>query len=361
MKEYKHITIITYLFFISFCFTNNIMSENASELFHNSWAKAYGGSSSEYIRSIQKTNDGGFIVVGYTNTYGAGNYDIWALKLDSAGAVQWQNAYGASGTEYAYSIQQTNDDGYIIAGSTTSYGTGGEDALIIKLNSNGSIQTAAIYGDEASGIDTIYDIKQTSDGGYIVAGRTNSYGAGNYDYWVLKLNSAGGSDWQETYGGSASDIAYSIQQTSDGGYIIAGVSYSFGVENGDVWVLKLNNAGIIQWQKAYGGTAIDRAYSIKQTADGGYIIAGDTQSFGAGAFDAWVIKINSSGDIQWQRAYGGEYGDSANAIQQTDDGSYILGASTYSYGNGQSDVWVLKLTSNGSILWQKTYGGSNID
>ena len=327
------------------------------------WAKTYGGSGGDdYATSIQQTSDGGYIVAGYTMSFGAGNHDLWVLKLNADGSIAWQKTYGGSGDERADSIQQTSDGGYIVAGYTMSFGAGYADLWVLKLNADGTVAWQNTYGGQYD--DEAYSIQQTSDGGYIVAGSTGSFGAGNLDIWVLKLNTDGSIAWQSTYGGSSVDEATTIQQTSDGGYIVAGDTMSFGAGNLDLWVLKLNADGSIAWQKTYGGSSQDQATSIQQTSDGGYIVAGYTMSFGAGNFDIWVLKLNADGSIAWQKTYagsGGAYGAWAYSIQQTSDGGYIVAGGTDSFGAGYADLWVLKLNADGSIAWQKTYGGWSSD
>ena len=323
------------------------------------WAKTYGGPGIDVAFSIQQTGDGGYIVAGGTNSFGSVGFDFWVLKLNPDGTVAWQKTYGGSGIDVAHSIQQTSDGGYIVAGSTNSFGAGGYDIWVLKLNSDGTVAWQKTYGGASS--DGASSIRQTSDGGYIVAGGTNSFGAGEGDIWVLKLNSDGTVAWQKTYGGAGDDLAFSIQQTSDGGYIVAGRTYSFGAGERDFWVLKLNSDGTVAWQKTYGGGVIDEATSIQQTSDGGYIVAGYTSSFGAGGDDIWVLKLDGDGNVAWQKTYGGGSDDEAHSIQQTNDGGYVVAGRTSSFGAGGDDIWVLKLDGDGNVAWQKTYGGASDD
>jgi hypothetical protein len=325
------------------------------------WAKTYGAWTEDVSWSIQQTSDGGYIVAGNTKYFGAGGSDIWVLKLDQNGNIQWQKTYGGPDWDIASSIQQTSDGGYIVAGDTRSFGAGGWDIWVLKLDQNGNIQWQKTYGGRSD--DSASSIQQTSDGGYIVAGDTRSFGAGDLDIWVLKLDQNGNIQWQKTYGGPMDDYnsSPSIQQTSDGGYIVAGDTKSFGAGRWDIWVLKLDQNGNIQWQKTYGGRSDDSASSIQQTSDGGYIVAGDTRSFGAGESEIWVLKLDQNGNIQWQKTYGGRSDDFAPFIQQTSDGGYIVAGDTMSFGAGDLDIWVLKLDQNGNIQWQKTYGGRNGD
>ncbi len=335
-----------------------IFVSSSSMAFAFEWAILYGGTSYDRAYSIQQTADSGYIVAGYTESFGTGSGDFWVLKLNSNGTVAWQKTYGGTDDDRANSIQQTADGGYIVAGYTYSFSIDRKDFWVIKLNSDGTVAWQKTYG--GSDDDRAYSIQQTSDGGYIVAG-AKYLGNGLYDFWVIKLNSDGTVAWQKTYGGSDDDVAHSIQQTADGGYIVAGITASFDVGSGDFWIIKLNSDGTVAWQKTYGGTGQEWAYSIQQTADGGYIVAGVTASFSAGLRDFWVLKLNSEGTVDWQKAYGGIGDEYAYSIQQTADSGYIVAGFTTSFGAGLYDFWVLKLNSEGTVDWQKAYGGYDDD
>jgi uncharacterized delta-60 repeat protein len=361
------------------------------------WQKCLGGSDEDSAYSIQQTSDGGYIVAGNTHSTDGdvignhGRYDAWIVKLNTAGSIVWQKCLGGSYVDKANSVQQTSDEGYIIAGNTRStdgdvIGNHGRyDAWIVKLNIAGSIVWQKCLGSSYG--DKVNSIQQTSDGGYIAAGNTNSndgdvaeHHEGGTDAWVAKLNVSGDIVWQKCLGGSRNDSAFSIQQTSDGGYIVAGetnstdgdVTKNYGEY--DAWVIKLNASGDIVWQKCLGGSDEDSAYSIQQTSDGGYIVAGSTNSNNGGVAgnhggwaDAWVVKLNASGDIVWQKCLGGSYGDKANSIRQTSGGGYIVAGNTRSNdgdaaGNhGKYDAWVVRLNASGDIVWQKCLGGSGWD
>lgn len=233
------------------------------------WQKTYGGSGSDRVSDVKLTGDGGYIVGGHTSSFGVDSSDYWVLKLDSNGALVWQKTYGYSSDEKLSVIQQTSDSGYIIAGNTTVRNTNGE-AQVIKLNNDGSVAWQKIYS--ASGFtDNIPEaIQQTSDGGYVVTGLVSVSTGRGYDAWILKLNSDGSVAWQKTYGGSGTDYAYDIKLTSDAGYVVVG---SF---NSRAWVFKLDGSGNILWQKTYGNNG---AYSLGLTNDNGYIISGNTGNF----------------------------------------------------------------------------------
>ncbi|MCW4043139.1 MAG: hypothetical protein NWE90_05390 [Candidatus Bathyarchaeota archaeon] len=327
------------------------------------WAKTYGGTIDDEgaeLLSIHETSDGGYIVLGKTRSFGAGDRDFWILKLTSSGDIEWQRTYGGRSRDSAWSIQKTSDGGYIVAGDTESFGAGDADIWILKLDSSGDIEWQRTYG--GTDWDGWPYIQEASDGGYIVAGCTESFGAGDGDIWVLKLNSSGDIEWQRTYGGSLEDNYCHIQLTSDGGYIVAGCTESFGAGDRDFWILKLDSSGDIEWQRTYGGTFYEWATDIKLTSDGGYIVSGATLEFGRyGNF--LILKLDSSGDIEWQRAYGGGFMDYPWSIKQTSDGGYIVAGYTESFDqqNRWLDISVLKLTSSGDIEWEETYGGGADD
>jgi uncharacterized delta-60 repeat protein len=320
------------------------------------WTKSYGGNWYDMGSCIRETVDGGYVVAGYTSSFGASGYDFWVLRLDSNGSITWQKTYGGSSSEYAYSIQQTSDGGFVVAGYTSSFGASGYDFWVLRLDSNGSVIWQRTYG--GLNDDEAYSIQQTSDGGFVVTGLTMSFGAWYADFWLLKLNSSGDIAWQKTYGGTNWDAAYCVEQTSDGGYVVAGTTASFGAGGYDFWVLRLDSNGSVTWQNTYGGSGSDEAYSIQQTSDEGYVVCGSTSSFGAGGYDFWVLRFNSTGGITWQKTYGGFNDDEAYSIQQTSDGGFIVAGYATSFDAGRSYVWALKLNSTGSVTWQKMYRGS---
>ncbi|MEE8596757.1 MAG: hypothetical protein V3T09_02990, partial [bacterium] len=327
------------------------------------WARTYGGSLWEEVHSFQQTSDGGYIIAGNTSSFTTGyDDDIWISKLSSDGEIEWQKTYGGNESDSVSFIQQAGDGGYIIAGNTSSFNTGYDnDIWILKLSSDGDIEWQKTYGGNEN--DSVSFIQQTSDGGYIVADSTDSFGAGESDIWFLKLSSAGDIEWQKTYGGDKSDSASFIQQRDDGGYIVVGHTESFGAGGADIWILMISPAGNIEWQKAHGGSEDESANSFQQTSDGGYIVASRTESFDAGDNDFWILKLSSDRDIEWQKAYGESEGEGASSIQQTIDGGYIVAGSNNIYGEWGSiregNIWILKLSSTGAIEWKHAYEGSD--
>ena len=323
------------------------------------WERTYGGSDFDYGSAVVQTSDGGYIIAGRTESFGAGSYDVYLVKTDGDGDTLWTRTYGGSEYECGYSVAQTTDGGYIVVGRTYSFVTFSYEVYILKLTSLGDSVWTRRYGGNDD--DRGYSVAQTTDGGYIVAGRTNSYGAGSYDVYVLKLNSSGDSVWTRTYGGSFNDRGHSVAQTFDGGYIVTGVTRSFGAHSDDIYVLKLSSSGDTVWTRTYGGSDWDVGQSVVQTSDGGYIIAGHTYSFGVGLADIYLVKTDAEGDTVWTRTYGGTDWDEGYSVAQTSDGGFIIAGTTSSFGDILGDVYVVKTDALGDTIWTRTYGGSDYD
>jgi hypothetical protein len=311
------------------------------------WTKTYGGADNDYGWSAKQTSDGSFIITGHTYSFGAGGYDVYLIKTNSSGDTLWTKTYGGANNDYGYSVQQTSDGGYIIAGHTGSFGAGGDNVYLIKADSSGDTLWTKTYG--GAGSDHGYSVQQTSDGGYIIAGLTESFGAGSVDIYLIKADSSGDTLWTKTYGGASYDYGWSVQQTSDGGYITTGYTRSFGAGGDDIYLIKADSSGDTLWTKTYGGTGGDHGSSVQQTSDGGYIIAGGTYSFGAGNADVYLIKADSSGDTLWTKTYGGTSSDFGRSVQQISDGEYIIAGETGSFGAGSSDVYLIKIEQASGI------------
>jgi len=331
------------------------------------WNKTYGGTDYDSPYSVVQTNDKGYAIAGYTYSFGTGSYDLWLVKTDASGNMQWNRTYGGTGGEEADSVVQTTDGGYALAGSTDSFGAGGVDVWLVKTDWAGNMQWNKTYGGASS--DWASSVVQTSDGGYAIAGETYSFGAGDGDFWLVKTDSAGTMQWNKRYDRTPfeitfySDSAFSVVQTSDGGYAIAGGTGPFALPDVDFWLVKTDAAGTMQWNKRYGGTNWDVAYSVVQTSDGGYAIAGVTESFGAGYKDFWLVKTDSAGTMQWNKTYGEGSWDAAHSVVQTNDEGYALVGETLSYRPERShfDFWLVKADENGNMQWNKTYGGTDDD
>ena len=321
--------------------------------------RTYGGADSDECESVQQTTDGGFIIAGSTSSFGSGWSDFYLIKTDRNGDTLWTNTYGGPNTDRAYSVKQTFDGGFILAGCTRSFGSGLDDFWLIKTDSIGNEEWNKTFGGSSS-YEIASDVQQTFDGGYILAGFTNAVaGAGNYDFWLVKTDSIGTREWSQMFGGNGSDRAECVVQTFDGGYILAGYTQSFGAGSFDFWLIKTDSSGNEEWNRTFGGSSGDRAYHVQQTSDGGYILVGATESFGAGYNDIFLIKTDSNGDSLWAKIFGGSSGDKARAVQQTLDGGYILAGYTSSFGSEGGDFWLIKTDSGGNMEWSHTFGRSN--
>jgi hypothetical protein len=321
------------------------------------FCKAIGGKNYDGGKSLIQTSDGGYAIAGFTISFGAGSGDVYVVKLDANGNLQWTKTIGGPASEEGNSLIQTSDGGYAITGYTKSFGTGELDVYLVKLDANGNLQWTKTIGGKKEDVGT--SLIQTSDGGYAIAGFTISFGAGEWDVYVVKLDAKGNLQWTKTIGGPASEEGYSLIQTSDGGYAIAGYTKSFGAGGWDVYVIKLDAKGNLQWTKTIGGPGEEIGNSLIQTSDGGYAIVGTTGSFGAGEADVYVVKLDANGNLQWTKTIGGPESEIGNSLIQTSDGGYAITGYTKSFGTGELDVYLVKLDANGNLQWTKTIGAKN--
>ena len=366
------------------------------------WQKTFGGSEYDRAFSICNTKDHGFAVVGgaesldgnvsnHNNGFpGWNNFDIWLLKLDSTGSMKWNNCYGGDGGEEAYSLSPTLDGGFIISGVTTSFngdvvGLHGvrQDFWVVKTDSIGNLIWQKCLGGAETELST--KIIQTSDSGYFVVGETESrdqdvtgnHGPG-YDIWAVKLNSSGVKQWAKCYGGSYWDDYSTCVQTKDSGFLIAGhassddgqVSGQHNSLTADVWVVKIDLTGEILWQKCYGGYGDEAPAEIIPSTDGGFYIAGGTDSNDGdindyiGSSDFWLFKIDNVGNLQWSKCYGGMHLDVLTSACKTSDGGIAMAGFTNVDGgmvsgtHGDKDIWVVKTDSVGNLMWAKALGGT---
>ncbi|MFC2018854.1 dockerin type I repeat-containing protein [Chloroflexota bacterium] len=329
------------------------------------WDNTFGGSGDDDGRSVQQTSDGGYIIVGYTNSYGAGLRDVFLIKTDADGNREWDNTFGGSENDNGYSVQQTLDGGYIITGDTWSFGPGGKDIWLIKTDANGNAVWDKTFG--GAGDDSGSSVIQTADWGYMIVGHTTSYGAGIYNAWLIKTDSEGNEEWNKTFGESEQTYGFSIYKTLDGGYIISGCTSSYGANFIDIWLIKTDASGNAVWNKTFGGVGDDRSWggsnAVYQTSDGGYIVTGwlTEAPFPSPNADVWLIKTDTSGNEEWNKTFGGGDTDYGFSVCQSLDGGYIIAGMTESFGAGGKDIWLIKTDSDGNKEWDKTIGGTNDD
>jgi hypothetical protein len=344
------------ILFVLLCFSL-ISSVWASSIM---WSQTYGGIESEMGYSVVATSDGGYAIAGGA-MFPSSSYDFWLVKTDRYGKVQWTQSYsGGKYDERAQSLVKSSDGGYAIAGFTASFGAGSYDFWLVKTDANGNMQWNRTYGGPDS--EQAYSLVETSDGGYAIAGYTGSFGAGSTDSWLVKIGANGNLQWNRTYGGTGDEYFYSLVVTSDGGYVLAGGTESSGAGGEDFWLVRTDKFGNMQWNRTYGGTGNERARSLVVSSDGGYAIAGGAESFGAGKADFWLVKTDDSGTMIWNRTYGGADYESAQSLVKSSDGGYVLAgfiiardAEVYPFDT--DDFWVIKTDGSGKLEWNQTYGG----
>ena len=394
------ITITLYIFLLT---VTSVFAQNPAMI----WQNTLGGSQGDQQPIISLTNDGGYIMCGTTlsgvsgdkSQGGNGSWDYWIVKTNGTGNLEWEKTIGGSGSDRAQSIFQTEDGGYLVTGDSnsnisgdkTENSKGGGDYWILKLDTTGNIVWQQTYGGSKSDYGTI--AHQTSDGGYIIAGSSNSEVSGNktdpsygdYDIWIIKLDVDGLIVWQKTIGGSGLDVLKSFKPTNDGGYIISVISNSpasgdkseeiIGID--DYWIIKVDASGTVEWDKTLGGTAIDIAIDAIPTSDGGYLVGGYSNSPASGSksensrgeHDYWLVKLNSIGNIIWDKTIGGDEQDELTDLKELSDGSYLVSGASKSGVSGDKidlsyggfDNWFVNLNSSGNIIGQKTVGGGKFD
>jgi hypothetical protein len=308
------------------------------------WCNTFGGTENDEGRSVQVAPDGGFIIAGYTLSFGAGDEDVYLIKTDTAGLEQWHQTFGGDATDIGNCVELTNDGGYVIAGNTQSFGVAYYDIYLIKTDSSGIEQWHRTYG------HNYYDygkaVQQTSDGGYIIVGSSYSFGA-SYDVYLIKTDSNGNMQWERFFGGVGWDEGYDVAQTADGGYILVGATFSSA--DFDVYLIKTNCNGIEQWSRTFGGEGIDYGLSVEQAVDGGYIVSGLTQTDSLMDLEVYLLKIDISGNELWEECIGGENDDEGLSLKQTSEGGYIIAGTTTSFGAGNNDVYLIKIEAEDLI------------
>ncbi|HHM20681.1 MAG TPA: gliding motility-associated C-terminal domain-containing protein [Bacteroidetes bacterium] len=359
------------------------------------WSENYGGFYNESANSLLQTTDGGFLAIGYSRsdnmmlTQNNGKSDFWIVKTDSLGNLEWQVSLGGSEDDIASDAVQTPDGGYLVVGGAVSFDAdvsgnhGGEDVWVVRLNASGTLQWAKTFGGSAN--ERAEAIEPTADGNYLLVGYSQSSDGdvgsnhGDFDYWLLKISGNGTLLWEKNYGGSNSDFGFDVKQTTDGGFLLAGSTIS---NNGDVsdnngfydyWVVKTDAEGNLLWEKNYGGTLEERAYSLCTTPDGGAIIAGTSNSTDAdiqgniGSYDFWLNRIDENGNLLWSSNFGSPGEDRAFSVAPLSNGRFLVAGFTVSDGGqvsnhfGSQDAWIVQLDIDGNFIWEKNLGGTKQD
>jgi len=320
------------------------------------WRQIYGGTNDDgdMVRLIE-TFDGGYALVGNTYSFSAGDSDFWLLKTNELGVEEWNTTYGGENSDIATSLVQTSDRGYALAGNTRSFGAGDYDFWLIKTDSVGNIEWTKTYGGETN--ENANALLQTSDGGYALAGRVLSVGEQFYDFWLVKTDKFGNMQWNKTYGQIGRDSAYSLVQTSDGGYALAGDTNSFGAGALDFWLVKTDDAGNVQWNMTYGGVKSDIPSSLIITSDGGFALGGLTILSDVRYSDFWLIKTDAYGNAIWNSTYGGSGEESVGCLIETSNGGFVLVGDTREYIGASTDVLLITTDKFGNLEWNRTLGG----
>jgi hypothetical protein len=316
------------------------------------WTKTFGGPDDDCGWSVQQTSDSGYIIAG-TKAYGTANSDAWLIKTDADGNEVWDKTFGGTGSyDCGYSVQQTTDGGYVMAASIYS---GGSYVLLIKTDADGNEIWDLAFREHHFG----HSVQQTFDGGYIIAGDVYPETAYDCNVFLLKTDASGNKVWEKSFGASNwREYCYSAQQTSDSGYIV--VSSTFYASSPEVWLIKTDANGNVIWERCYGWEGQDDGSSVQQTSDGGYIVAGNTYSRGAGQSDVLLVKIDAGGNKVWDKTFGGRDWDYGESVRQTSDGGYVI-AGIKSDGTDNSDAWLIKTDADGNQVWDKTFGGEEGD
>jgi len=312
------------------------------------WSMIYGGEGKDNGWDILELEDGGFLIVGFTNSFGAGEMDIYQIRTDDVGNLVWERTFGADRSEYGWAMAPTTDGGYVLVGQSNSDGEGAEDGYLIKVSAQGEEIWSQTFGRPFE--DRLFSVDQSADSGFVLTGTTTNLGSGNRDAYLVKASESGDLVWMQAFGEEQDDVGHAVRQTSDRGFIVTGYTKSFDANNYDTWLIKTDEAGELQWQKFYGESGDDRTIYREQTDDGGYIMTGYTTGYDSTGWDVFLVRADFSGAVTWRRTFGGMADDTGYTVQQTSDGGSILTGETYSSGEGGGDMYVIKVNQDGDII-----------
>ena len=350
----KAMKIIFRFFFFLLIFINGLNAQNINYNFFT-----ISDNCNDEAKTAIITSDGGYLIGGWTNSYNTDDYDIYLIKLSGKNNIEWSITIGGTEHEAANSIKQTNDGGYVIAGYTNSYGFGSFDVYIVKIDKNGNIEWTRVIGGDKD--DRANDIAQTDDGGYLIAGTTYSYGGGYSDIYIIKLNNLGEIMWEKTIGGKGYDGANIIINSNEGGYLVGGYTSSYGSGGEDIYLIKISNLGDLEWTRTIGGNGDENAYDIIQNDDNDYILVGHTTSYIEYEDDFYIVKMDDNGNVKWTKSIGGIEHENAISILEVNDGGFIIVGSTFTYGAGLHDFYVTKINSYAEVEWIKCFGTDKND
>ena len=319
----------------------------------------FGGPGADEGTCVWQTSDGGFIVTGTNASGDSGRPSLWLLKVTAGGKREWSHLFPL-GEYYSGECLLVGDDGgFTVVGVTLTAAPDNFDVRLLHTNRQGKQLWDRRFGGD--GWDWSNFVSPSGDGGYIITGWTDSGGAAGGDLWLIKTDKDGVREWSRSYGGFDHEEGFCVQATNDGGFIATGITATYSISEEDLWLIKTDSAGQLQWTRTYGGAGFDEGRYVEQTRDGGYIVVGSNSSRGAGETDVWLIKLTAQGEMSWSRVFGGRRRDWGHAVHQTSDGGYVIVGSTLSFGAGGSDVWLIRTDAQGIKLWDRTYGGQDLD
>jgi len=322
------------------------------------WTRTFGGPLHEDGFSVVETPDSGYLVAGFTESAGAGSWDVYLVKADRDGNEIWSRTYGDIFLEYGYSLIPLRDGNYALAGWTSSWGQGFWDMLLLKVDPSGNEIWHRTYG--GPGYEDCYAVIEAPKGGFLLVGGTNSTESGDWNVYLVRTNYLGDTIWAKSYGGDMDDRGYGAVCVQDG-FLVVGATKSFSGGDWDVYILKIDDEGNLVEQHVYGGSGDDYGLYITEVSTGGYVVAGYTTSIGTGDRDFYIIKIDEEGDLLWERAYGGNEIETAYRIRETSDGGFLVVGYTSSFGSGFDDIYLIKLDPEGYVVWRKILGGPDFD
>ncbi len=323
------------------------------------WSSHYGGVYNEGGYAVAPKADGSYFACGSTYSYGWGDFDVYLLKFNNNGDTLWWRTYGGTKADVGHDVVALADGGCILVGSTFSYGNGKDDIYVLRVDSAGQAMWSRSFGGAES--EEGWTIRPCEDGGYIVGGSTASSGAGYGDMYLLRLSDNGDSLWAKTFGGAGGEFGYAARQTPDSGFVIVGVTGSFGEGYSSLYAARTNKNGDSLWATTFGGSKADYGQSVEIAADGGILLLGGTASFGLGYYDMYLVRLAPDGQFEWERTYGGAKEDRAYSLCAMRDGGNLIAGTTESFGSGGTDVYYVRTDPDGNQLWWRTLGGSQND
>ncbi len=323
------------------------------------WTRTYGGIYNDVGSSVIEISSGGFLIAGHTQSFGAGSEDVYLIRTDDDGNTLWTKTYGGNNGDKAYSVIEVSSDGFLIAGYTTSYGAGSSDVYLIRTDANGDTLWTRTYGGTSN--DEGRDVIEVSSGGFLIAGTTGSFGNNGTDFWLIRTDSIGNTLWSKTYDGGEDDWCYSVCESSSGGFIVTGLTYRSGGAYKYVWLIRTDDNGTTIWENTYGESGAETGHAVIECTDGDYVIAGTSWNQSNGSFDVYLIKTDDNGNTLWTKMYGGTGSDNSYSVAEVSSGRFIIVGETLSFGAGGGDVYLIRTDASGDTLWTRTYGGIGDD